>query len=152
MRQNIHFCRVCHNLSDADLCAVCASPRRDQALVCVVESIREAMAIEQTQHYQGTYHVLGGLIAPIDGIGPNDLNIQSLIQRIETGEIRELIMALSPTIEGETTIYYIAKQVKHLPVKISMIARGVAFGGELEYTDELTLSRSITARIPYQNE
>ena len=152
MRNNILFCKKCHNLSDADLCSVCASHRREQSLVCVVESIKDAMAIENTQQYNGTYHILGGIISPIEGIGPNDLNIQSLIQRVESGELKEIVMALSPSIEGDTTIFYISKLLKDADVKISTIARGVSFGGELEYTDELTLGRSIVSRIPYKNE
>ena len=152
MRNNILFCKKCHNLSDADLCSVCASHRREQSLVCVVESIKDAMAIENTQQYNGTYHILGGIISPIEGIGPNDLNIQSLIQRVESGEVKEIVMALSPSIEGDTTIFYISKLLKDADVKISTIARGVSFGGELEYTDELTLGRSIVSRIPYKNE
>jgi recombination protein RecR len=152
MRNNILFCKKCHNLSDADLCSVCASHRREQSLVCVVESIKDAMAIENTQQYNGTYHILGGIISPIEGIGPNDLNIQSLVQRVESGEVKEIVMALSPSIEGDTTIFYISKLLKDADVKISTIARGVSFGGELEYTDELTLGRSIVSRIPYKNE
>ena len=152
MRNNILFCKKCHNLSDADLCSVCASHRREQSLVCVVESIKDAMAIENTQQYNGTYHILGGIISPIEGIGPNDLNIQSLVQRVESGELKEIVMALSPSIEGDTTIFYISKLLKDADVKISTIARGVSFGGELEYTDELTLGRSIVSRIPYKNE
>jgi recombination protein RecR len=152
MRNNILFCKKCHNLSDADLCSVCASHHREQSLVCVVESIKDAMAIENTQQYNGTYHILGGIISPIEGIGPNDLNIQSLVQRVESREVKEIVMALSPSIEGDTTIFYISKLLKDADVKISTIARGVSFGGELEYTDELTLGRSIVSRIPYKNE
>ncbi len=152
MRKNIKFCKICHNISDDEICNVCKSPKRDQSTVCVVESIREAMAIENTQHYNGTYHVLGGIISPIEGIGPNDLHIDSLVKRVKEGVVKELIMALSPTIEGDTTIYYITKQLKGMEVNISTIARGVAFGGDLEYADELTLGRSIVSRIPYKND
>jgi recombination protein RecR len=152
MRKNIKFCKTCHNISDDVICNVCASPKRDQTTVCVVESIREAMAIENTQHFNGSYHVLGGIISPIEGIGPNDLNIESLVSRVKDGKVKELIMALSPTIEGDTTIYYITKQLKDYEVNISTIARGVAFGGDLEYADELTLGRSIVSRIPYKND
>ena len=153
MRASIRFCKVCHHIADEEVCQVCASPRRDKGLICVVESIREVMAIEQTQQFQGTYHVLGGLISPIEGIGPQDLHINSLIQRIQTGEVRELIMALSPTIEGDTTTFFISKQLQgQAGLQISTIARGVSFGGELEYADEITLGRSILGRIPYRNE
>lgn len=152
MRNNILFCKKCHNLSDADLCSVCASQRREQSLVCVVESIKDAMAIENTQQYNGVYHILGGIISPIEGIGPNDLNIHSLVERVESGEVKEIVMALSPSIEGDTTIFYISKLLKDTDVNISTISRGVSFGGELEYADELTLGRSIVSRIPYKNE
>jgi len=151
MRKNIKFCQKCHNLADADLCSVCLSPKREHSLVCVVESIKDAMAIENTQHYNGAYHILGGIISPIEGIGPNDLNVQTLVERVRSGEVKELVMALSPTIEGDTTIYYISKQLKDFDIKISTIARGVSFGGELEYADELTLGRSIVSRIPYKD-
>lgn len=152
MRKNINFCKVCHNLSDDPLCSICADPRRDSALVCVVESIRDVMAIEDTSQYRGMYHVLGGIISPIEGIGPGDLNIDSLLARVQENDIREIIMAISPTIEGDTTIFYISKRLKEFGVKISTIARGVSFGGELEYADELTLGRSIVARVPYRTE
>lgn len=150
MRRNIRSCQVCGNMSDAALCAICADPRRDRSLVCVVERIRDVMAIEDTQQFRGLYHVLGGVISPLEGVRPADLNIESLRERVASGEIRELIMAISPTIEGETTIFYIARQLKDLKVQISSIARGVAFGGELEYTDEITLGRSIITRVPYK--
>lgn len=149
MRRNIRSCEICHNLSDERICAICAEPRRDRSLVCVVESIRDVMAIEETSQYRGLYHVLGGVISPIEGIGPEELNIDSLMQRIQQDEIREIIMAISPTIEGETTIFYLAKKLRDIDVRISTIARGVSFGGELEYADELTLGRSIVARVPY---
>lgn len=150
MRQQIQFCEICHNLSDTPLCTICANPHRDRSVVCVVESIRDVMAIEDTAQYRGLYHVLGGIISPIEGIGPSDLNIDSLVQRVQQGEIREIIMAVNPTIEGDTTIFYLSRKLKDFDVKVSTIARGVAFGGELEYADELTLGRSIVARVPYQ--
>jgi len=152
MRSGIKECTVCHNLSDQNLCLVCANPQRDRGTICVVESVRDVMAIEDTNQYRGTYHVLGGVISPIEGIGPESLHIDSLVQRVASGEVKELIMAISPTIEGDTTIFYISKQLAPYPVQISTIARGVSFGGELEYADELTLGRSIIARTPYGNQ
>lgn len=149
MRQNIRDCSVCHNLSDEPVCRICADQRRDRSLVCAVESIRDLMAIEDTGQFRGLYHVLGGLISPIEGVGPGDLQIDSLVERCAKGEIKEVIMAISPTIEGETTVFYMAKKLQPMGVQISNIARGVAFGGDLEYTDELTLGRSIVARVPY---
>ena len=150
MRRNIRHCSICHNLSDEPVCHVCADKRRDRSLVCVVESIRDVMAIEDTGQYRGLYHVLGGLINPLEGIGPGELTIDSLLQRAADGEIRELILAISPTIEGDTTMFYISKKLKDSSVSVSSIARGVSFGGELEYADELTLGRSIVARVPYK--
>lgn len=149
MREGIRECQVCHNLADEAICHICADARRDRSLVCVVENIRDLMAIEDTNQYRGVYHVLGGVISPIEGIGPGDLNIGTLEERVRQGEIREIIMAISPTIEGETTIYYLSKKLLPLGVQVSTIARGVAFGGELEYADEVTLGRSIAARTPY---
>lgn len=149
MRAGIRECRECHNLSDDELCQICTDPRRDRSLVCVVENIRDLMAIEDTSQFRGLYHVLGGIISPIEGIGPSDLNIDSLTARAQLGEIREAIMAISPTIEGETTIFYISKKLQPLGVQVSAIARGVSFGGDLEYADELTLGRSIVTRTPY---
>lgn len=149
MREGIRDCRICHNLSDMEVCHVCSDQRRDRSLVCVVESVRDLMAIEDTNQYRGLYHVLGGIISPIEGIGPGDLNIETLIERVQQGEIREVIMAISPTIEGETTIYYLSKKLQSLGIQCSTIARGVSFGGDLEYADELTLGRSIVTRIPY---
>lgn len=151
MRQEVKDCQTCHNISDSELCAVCSSPMRDHATVCVVESIREVIAIENTGVYQGSYHVLGGLISPIDGVGPDMLHIDSLVQRVESGKVNEIIMALSPTMDGDTTIFYISKKLSDFDIKITSIARGVSFGGELEYTDELTLARSIATRTPYEN-
>jgi len=154
MRQQIKFCKLCHNVSDEDICSICASHSRNKALICVVENIRDVMAIENTQQYNGVYHVLGGIISPIDGIGPDQLNIHSLVERVQQQAVSEVIMALSPTIEGDTTIYYLSKKLQGLtgtPVKITTIARGIAFGGELEYADEMTLARSITNRLPLEN-
>lgn len=150
MRENVRECEVCYNLADTPICGICSDPKRNGSLVCVVESIRDVMAIEETGQYRGLYHVLGGVISPIDGIGPGDLKIDELMARVTSGKVDELIMAISPTIEGETTIFYITKKLKGSSVKISTIARGVAFGGELQYTDEITLGRSIVARIPYR--
>lgn len=150
MRQNIKVCRTCFNISDTKVCGVCADERRDHNVICVVENIRDVMAIEDTSQFRGVYHVLGGVISPIEGIGPSDLNINPLIGRIEEGNVKEVIMAVSPTIEGDTTIFYISKKLKDLNVKVSTIARGVSFGGELEYADEITLGRSIVARVPYR--
>lgn len=150
MRRNIRHCQKCHNLSDTPICNICTDTRRNQSLICVVESIRDVMAIEETSQYRGLYHVLGGLINPLEGIGPGELTIDSLLQRVDSGEVAELILAISPTIEGDTTMFYISKKLKDKNVKISSIARGVSFGGELEYADELTLGRSIVARVPYK--
>ena len=150
MRAGIKTCGTCHNISDADLCSVCSDPRRERSLVMVVEGIRDVMAIEETGQFKGLYHVLGGVIAPIEGVGPQDLNIDSLMDRVSQGEIKEIIMAISPTIEGETTIYYISKKLSSLVVNITTLARGISFGGELEYADEVTLGRSIASRVPYK--
>ncbi len=150
MREHIKNCKVCGNISDLDTCNICTDAHRDKSTICVVESIRDVMAIEDTGQYKGVYHVLGGVISPIEGIGPADLNIAQLINRIKTGGAKELVMAISPTIEGDTTIFFISKEVKDLDVKVSTIARGISFGGELEYADEVTLGRSIVARIPYR--
>lgn len=143
---NIQNCKICHNLADTDICSICDDRSRQKNIICVVESERDVMAIEDTGQYHGLYHVLGGIISPIDGVGPQDLTIESLLDRIEKQGISELIMAISPTIEGETTIFYLTKLLKDSPVRISIIARGVAFGGELEYADGVTLGRSIIAR------
>jgi recombination protein RecR len=151
MRDQIKFCKICHNVSDQEICSICGNPSRNKALVCVVENIRDVMAIENTQQFNGTYHVLGGIISPIDGVGPEQLNIYSLVERTRQQGIEEIIMALSPTIEGDTTIYYLSKKLKEFPVKITTIARGIAFGGELEYADEMTLARSISNRLPLEN-
>jgi recombination protein RecR len=150
MRRDIQFCNTCHNVSDGPTCRICNDTHRKSNQICVVESIRDVMAIEATQQYSGTYHILGGLISPLDGVGPDNLHIQSLIRRVEQGRCDELIMALSPTLEGDTTVYFITKKVSALPVKITTLSRGVAFGGELEYADELTLARSILNRLPIE--
>jgi recombination protein RecR len=148
-RTQVIFCEQCHNLSDVALCEICASSKRDSAQLCVVEDIRDVMAIENTGQYQGKYHVLNGIISPIDGIGPQDLTILSLVEKVKTGEIKEVIFALSATMEGDTTIFYINKQLQDYPVTVSTIARGIPVGDELEYTDEVTLGRSILKRVPY---
>ncbi len=150
MRRNIKTCRVCHNISDDEICSICTNPRRERSVICVVESLRDILAIEATGQYRGLYHVLGGIISPIEGVGPAELNIDSLLERVRDPEVREVVMAISPTIEGDTTIYYISKKLQGTNLQISAIARGVSFGGELEYADELTLGRSIAARAPYR--
>ncbi len=152
MRLNTQYCRQCHNISDDTLCQICASPRRDPAVVCVVEDTRDVLAIENTAQFKGLYHVLGGIISPLEGVGPGDLNIESLINRLseEGHEIREVILALSPTMEGDTTAFYLTKRLRQFPVKLSTIARGVPIGGDLEYADEVTLGRSIVSRIAYE--
>lgn len=150
LNQDIRFCKHCHALADAEVCTICDTPSRTNGMLCVVENIRDLMAIEDTACFHGRYHILGGLISPIDGVGPADLNIDTLIERIDNEGIEELIMAISPTIEGETTSFYISKKLGERKVRLTTIARGVSFGGELEYADELTLSRSISARIPYK--
>lgn len=150
MKQEVKYCHVCHNISDSDVCPICADPRRDASVVCVVESIQDVMAIENTQQYHGLYHVLGGIISPMDGIGPSDLEIDSLIGRVKTGSISEVILALSPTMEGDTTNFYIYRKLAPTGVKVSVIARGVAVGNELEYTDEVTLGRSIMNRTLFE--
>ena len=149
MTKDIKFCSKCHNLSDDILCDICKNPHRNENIICVVEDIRDVMAIESTGSFRGLYHVLGGKISPIDGIGPNDLTISKLIERVKTENITELIFALSPTMEGDTTNFYIYKQVQELNIITSTIARGIAVGNELEYADEVTLGRSIANRIPF---
>jgi recombination protein RecR len=151
MRQEIKFCQRCFNVADADICSICANSMRRQDLICVVESIRDVIAIESTQQYNGTYHVLGGIISPLDGIGPDQLNIEQLINRIQKEQILELIFALNPNIQGDTTIYYIQKKLQPSSVRVTTISRGIAFGGELEYADEMTLARSISNRLPVEN-
>ena len=151
MRQDVKFCQRCYNVADADICSICGNSMRKSELVCVVENIRDVIAIESTQQYNGVYHVLGGIISPLDGVGPDQLNIESLVSRVQKESIQELIFALNPNIQGDTTIYYIQKKLHHIPVKITTIARGIAFGGELEYADEMTLARSITNRMPVES-
>lgn len=150
MRQEIKFCQRCCNISDGDICSICSNSMRNQGIVCVVENIRDVIAIESTQQFNGTYHVLGGIISPLDGIGPDQLNIESLVARVRKEDIQELIFALNPTIQGDTTIYYINKKLQPHTLRITTIARGIAFGGELEYADEMTLARSLQNRVPVE--
>jgi recombination protein RecR len=150
LKSDLKYCRECNNISDTDVCAICADPRRLRETVCVVEDLRDVMAIENTNQYRGVYHVLGGLISPIEGIGPDDITINPLIDRLEHKETKEVIFALAATMEGDTTAFYISKKIKDLNLKITTIARGIAIGGELEYADEITLGRSILGRIPYK--
>ena len=149
MRNEVTYCQTCHNISDTKICNICANPLRDPSLLCVVSDIRDVIAIENTGQYQGVYHVLGGVISPIEGIGPADLNINSLVDRIPGSPIKEVVLAVSPTMEGDTTAFYITRKMRDLPVKITTIARGVPVGGELEYADEITLGRSIIERTSY---
>jgi recombination protein RecR len=151
MRNEIKFCNRCHNIADATLCNICSNTMRKQEMICVVENIRDVIAIESTQQFNGIYHVLGGIISPLDGVGPEQLTIDPLVSRIVKEGTQEIIFALSPNIQGDTTIYYISRKLKDLPVKITTIARGIAFGGELEYADEMTLAKSIANRIPVDN-
>ncbi len=151
LRKEIKFCKRCHNVSDLELCNICGSSKRDPQTICVVEDLRDVMAIENTNQYYGTYHILGGLINPINGIGPDQLQIDSLIKRVKEVEAKEIIMALSATMEGDTTVFYLSKKLATLSIPISTISRGIAIGGELEYADEITLGRSIIGRIPYRN-
>lgn len=150
MRTDIKFCLSCHNISDTQLCEICANPRRTEDVICVVEDIRDVMAIENTSSFKGLYHVLGGKISPMDGIGPNDLNIATLITKVKEGRVKELIFALSSTMEGDTTNFYIFRQIQDCEIVMSTIARGISVGNELEYTDEVTLGRSILNRIPFE--
>lgn len=150
VKQEVKYCRVCHNISDDDVCPICSDPRRDTSLICVVENIQDVMAVENTQQFRGLYHVLGGIISPMDGIGPDQLEIQSLVQRVEQGGVSEVILALSSTMEGDTTNFYISRKLAPLNVKLSVIARGISVGDELEYTDEVTLGRSIVNRTPFE--
>ncbi|KAA6320891.1 Recombination protein RecR [termite gut metagenome] len=152
LKHDVKYCKVCYNISDTKICRICANPGRDASVVCIVESIREVMAVEATQQFRGVYHVLGGVISPMDGVGPNDLQIDSLIRRASEKEIKEIILALSPTMEGDTTGFYIYRKLEKYgiqDVKFSIIARGISIGDELEYTDEITLGRSIINRIPF---
>ncbi len=151
MRDEIKLCTNCHNISDIEICEICANKSRDHSIVCVVEDVRDVMAIENTRQYKGVYHVLGGKISPIDGVGPSQLNIVTLVEKVKLGAIDEIIFALSSTMEGDTTNYYIFKQIKDCDIKTSTIARGIAVGDELEYADEVTLGRSIVQRVPFEN-
>lgn len=151
LRNEIQFCRICLNIADSPVCQICTSHKRDHALICVVEDTRDVMAIENTNQFNGVYHVLGGLISPMDGIGPSDLEVDSLVERLKDNDTNEVIFALSATMEGDTTLFYLHKRLKSFNIIISTIARGIAFGGELEYVDEITLGRSIATRIPYEN-
>lgn len=150
MRREIKFCNRCFNVADGDICSICANSMRRQDLICVVETIRDVIAIESTQQYNGLYHVLGGIISPLDGIGPDQLTIEALVNRIQKEATSELIFALNPNIQGDTTIYYIQKKIQSFPVQVTTIARGIAFGGELEYADEMTLARSLQNRLPVE--
>jgi recombination protein RecR len=149
LKRDIKHCSICHNISDLPVCSICSSQKREKEVICVVEDTRDVMAIENTSQYFGAYHVLGGLISPMDGIGPSDLFIDSLVQRVATTPVKEIILALSATMEGDTTLFYLYKRLKDFQVPITTIARGIAFGGELEYADEITLGRSIVTRVPY---
>jgi recombination protein RecR len=151
LRSNIQYCKICKNISDAEICSICSSHKRDRSIICVVEDIRDVLAIENTSQYSGLYHILGGIISPIEGIGPRDLHIESLIHRLSPpdSEVKEIILALSPTMEGDTTAFYLTKKIKQYQIKTTSIARGIPVGGELEYTDEITLGRSIISRIAY---
>lgn len=151
MRSEIKFCHRCFNVADGDICSICSNSMRKQEVICVVENIRDVIAIESTQQFNGTYHVLGGIISPLDGIGPDQLNIESLLHRIEKEKIEELIFALNPNIQGDTTIYYIQKKLQPASIRITTISRGIAFGGELEYADEMTLARSLQNRLPVES-
>lgn len=149
LKREVKYCRVCHNVSDTEVCPICSDPRRDASIICVVENIQDVMAVENTQQFHGLYHVLGGIISPMDGVGPADLEIDSLVERVARGGIDEVILALSSTMEGDTTNFYISRKLADYPVKLSVIARGISVGNELEYTDEVTLGRSIVNRTPF---
>lgn len=151
MRSEIKFCQRCFNVADGDICSICANSMRKQEIICVVENIRDVIAIESTQQYNGIYHVLGGIISPLDGVGPDQLNIESLVHRTQKESTEEIIFALNPNIQGDTTIYYIQKKLQPFPVRVTTIARGIAFGGELEYADEMTLARSLQNRLPVES-
>jgi len=150
LKSDIKYCRTCFNIADEEVCEICNSLKRDRGLVCVVEDTRDVMAIENTNQYNGVYHVLGGLISPMEGVGPSELKIEGLIDRIRATQVKEVILALSATMEGDTTIFYLYRKLKEFDIEITTIARGIAFGGELEYVDEITLGRSITTRVPYE--
>ncbi len=150
MRKQIRYCKTCHNISEKDICDICADKSRDSSIICVVENVKDLLTIESTHEHSGLYHVLGGVISPLDGISPSDLEISSLVERVEAGGVKEVILALSPTMEGDTTNFYIARKLAPYDMEISMLARGVSIGNDLEYTDELTLGRSIINRVPYK--
>ena len=150
MKHDVKYCSVCHNISDTDICPICSDHRRDSSQICVVENIRDVMAIENTMQYHGLYHVLGGIISPLDGVGPSDIEIASLVERVAAGGVTEVILALSPTLEGDTTNFFISKKLRQYHVNITVIARGISVGNELEYADEVTLGRSILKRTPYE--
>lgn len=150
MKHDVKYCSVCHNISDTDICPICLDHRRDSSQICVVENIRDVMAIENTMQYHGLYHVLGGIISPLDGVGPSDIEIASLVERVAAGGVSEVILALSPTLEGDTTNFFISKKLRQYHVNITVIARGISVGNELEYADEVTLGRSILKRTPYE--
>ncbi len=152
LKHEVKYCQKCHNLSDTDVCPICSDPRRDSSVVCVVENIQDVMAIENTMQYRGLYHVLGGIISPMDGIGPADIEIESLVERVSDGDVKEVILALSSTMEGDTTNFYIFRKLASQNVKLSVIARGISVGDELEYTDEVTLGRSILNRTPFNGK
>lgn len=147
LKSDVKYCSVCHNISDTEVCPICSDNHRDHSTICVVENVQDVLAIENTQQYNGLYHVLGGVISPVDGVGPSDIEIDSLIKRAETGEVKEVIMALSTTMEGDTTNFYITRKLQPLGIRMTMISRGVSIGDELEYTDEVTLGRSIISRV-----
>lgn len=149
LKKEVKYCKVCHNISDTEICGICANPQRDPEIICVVESIRDVMAVEATQQFRGLYHVLGGVISPMDGVGPGDLEIGSLVERVKQGDVKEIILALSTTMEGDTTNFYIYRKLESLNVQLSVIARGISIGDELEYTDEITLGRSIINRTVF---
>ena len=151
VKHDVKYCKVCHNISDSDVCSICSDSRRDASLVCVVENIQDVMAIENTQQFHGLYHVLGGIISPMDGVGPHDLEIDSLVKRVDEGGVKEGILALASTMEGDTTNFYLSRKLKGKNVKLSVIARGISVGDELEYTDEVTLGRSILNRTPFES-
>ncbi|MCI6549752.1 MAG: recombination mediator RecR [Prevotella sp.] len=152
MKSEVKYCRICYNISDTEICPICSDPHRDRTTVCVVENIQDVMAVENTQQYHGLYHVLGGVISPMDGVAPGDIEIDSLVRRVEAGGIHEVILALSSTMEGDTTNFYISRKLQSYPVKLSVIARGISVGDELEYTDEVTLGRSILNRTPFSKD
>ena len=151
LKNEIKHCKICHNISDTEMCRICSNPSRSESVICVVENIRDVMSVENTHQFNGLYHVLGGIISPMDGIGPSDLEIESLIKRVEQGKVVEVILALSTTMEGDTTNFYIYRKLKDKQIKITTLARGVSVGDELEYTDEITLGRSLTNRVPYES-